>query len=89
MLKIHGAFTFIKGNGIFLLQNDDTYLPYENFESNPPSTVNTAIFDCLDLSGPGCTYLCQVSYKSVVPNLNTSTKSASQVMGSGTHDFER
>ena len=25
------------------------------FESNPPYTVNTAKFDCLDLSGPPCT----------------------------------
>ena len=28
-----------------------------NFESNPPSTVNTAKFDCLDLSGPPCRLL--------------------------------
>ena len=38
-----------------LLQKDKTYFTYENFESNPPSTVNTAKFDCLDLSGPPCT----------------------------------
>ena len=25
-----------------------------DFSSNPPSTVNTAKFDCLDLSGPPC-----------------------------------
>ena len=46
----------MKGNGIFLMQNDNAYFTYENFESNPPSTVNTSKFDCLDLSGPPCTY---------------------------------
>ena len=44
----------MKGNEIFLMQNDNAYLTYGNFESNPPSTVNTAKFDCLDLSGPPC-----------------------------------
>ena len=37
------------------MQNDKSYFTYGNFESNPPSTVNTAKFDCLDLSGPPCT----------------------------------
>ena len=36
------------------MQNDKSYLAYLNFESNPPSIVNLAKFDCLDLFGPGC-----------------------------------
>ena len=36
------------------MQNDKSYFTYGNFESNPPSTVKTAKFDCLDLSGPPC-----------------------------------
>ena len=36
------------------MQNDESYFKYGNFKSNPPSTVNTAKFDCLDLSGPPC-----------------------------------
>ena len=36
------------------MQNDKSYFTHGNFESNPPSTVNTAKFDCLDLSGPPC-----------------------------------
>ena len=44
----------LKGNGIFLMQNDKSYFTYDNSKSNPPPTVNTAKFDCLDLSGPPC-----------------------------------
>ena len=36
------------------MQNDKSDFKYGNFESNPPSIVNTAKFDCLDLSGPLC-----------------------------------
>ena len=32
------------------MQNDRNYLTYENFESNPLSTLKTTKFDCLDLS---------------------------------------
>ena len=39
---------------LYIFQNDKTLLTYENFESNPPSIVNLAKFDCLDLFGPGC-----------------------------------
>ena len=38
----------------FLLQNDRSNFPHAHFGLNPPSTVNTAKFDCLDLSGPPC-----------------------------------
>ena len=54
MLKIHCVLNYFKGNGIFLLQNDKTYFTYKIFEFNPPSILNTAKFDCLNLSGPGC-----------------------------------
>ena len=37
------------------MQNDKSYFTNGNFEPNPPSTVNTAKFDCLYLSGPPCT----------------------------------
>ena len=47
-------FTYIEGNRLFLLQNYKPYYKYGNFVSNPPSTVNTAKFDFLDLSGPPC-----------------------------------
>ena len=36
------------------MQNYKSYFTHGNFESNPASTVNTAKFDCLDLSGPPC-----------------------------------
>ena len=46
----------MKVNEIFRMQNDTSYFTQGNFESNLPSIVNTAKFDCLDLSGPPCTY---------------------------------
>ena len=54
IVKIHCILNYLKYNGIFLLQNDKSYFTCVNFESNPPSTVNTAKFDFLDLSGPPC-----------------------------------
>ena len=54
IVRIYFILNDLKGNGIFLMQNDNAYLTYGIFESNPPSTVNTAKFDCLDLSGPPC-----------------------------------
>ena len=54
IVKIHCVLNYLKYNGVFLLQNDKSYFKCENFESNPPSTMNTAKFDCLDLSGPPC-----------------------------------
>ena len=54
IVKIHCILNYLKYNGIFLLQNDKSYLICVNFESNPPSTVNTAKFDCLDLYGQPC-----------------------------------
>ena len=44
----------MKGNRIFLSQNDTSYVTYINFAPNTPSTANTAKFDCLDFSGPPC-----------------------------------
>ena len=59
---------YFKGNGIFLLQNDKTCFTYKHFESNPPSTVNTVKFDCLDLSGPGCMYITYSSTCTILSN---------------------
>ena len=36
------------------MQNDESFLKYETFASNPPSTADTAKFDCLNLSGQPC-----------------------------------
>ena len=54
MVNIQFALQYINGNSLFLLQNDKSYSNYENFASNPPSTLNTAKFDYLELSGPPC-----------------------------------
>ena len=54
LVEIHCLPNHLKDNGIFLLQIDKSYFSCGNFESNPPSTANTAKFDCLDLSGPPC-----------------------------------
>ena len=56
VVNIQFALQYLKGNRLFLLQNDKSYFKYGNFASDPTSTVNTAKFDCLDLSGPPCTF---------------------------------
>ena len=56
IVKIHLILNYLKGNGIFQMQNDNAYFAYGNFESNPPSTINIAKFDCLYLSGSPCTF---------------------------------
>ena len=56
-LKINRCiFQYIKGNIIFLLRNDRSDFVFAYFASNLPSTVNTAKFDSLALSGPPCIY---------------------------------
>ena len=62
IVKIPCLLNYLKGNGILILQNDTPYFTHISFESNPPSTVNTAKFDCLDLSGPGC--MLMIAYES-------------------------
>ena len=57
MVKIRFAMEYLRSNRLFLLQNDKFYSKYGHFASNSPFTVNTAQFDCLDLSGPPCTLL--------------------------------
>ena len=56
------------------MQNDKSYFTHGNFESNPPSTVNTAKFDCLDLSGPHCTSKIIFEYCSIVNRLHLIQK---------------
>ena len=52
MVKIHYKLNYLIGNGIFLLQNDKHYFTCGILTSNPPSTLKTAKFDHLNLSGP-------------------------------------
>ena len=56
IVKIPCILNYLKRNGILRMQNDKSYFTHGNFVSNPPSTVKTAKFDCIDLSGPPCIY---------------------------------